>query len=67
GLLAHLGLDPMTIPVLALKSSVHFRAAYQNVARAIVLVDAPGDVPMDLRTLPYLRAARRVAGEAMDL
>ncbi|MEM0934375.1 MAG: M81 family metallopeptidase [Pseudomonadota bacterium] len=67
GLLAHLGLDPMTIPVLALKSSVHFRAAYQDGARAIVLVDAPGDVPMDLRTLPYLRAARRVAGEAMDL
>ncbi len=61
-LLRHLGVDPADVALLALKSSVHFRGAYQDMARAILHVAAPGGVPMDLTTLPYRHATRRVAG-----
>ncbi len=63
GLLHHLGLDPAEVPVLALKSSVHFRGAFQDMARAILHVAAPGDLPMDLTSLPYQHAVRLVAGQ----
>jgi microcystin degradation protein MlrC len=59
--LRHLGLEPAHVPILAVKSSVHFRAAYEPVARAIINVAAPGDVRMDLAGLPYRRATRRPA------
>ncbi len=61
GLLRHLGLDPEDLPILALKSSVHFRGAYQAMARDIILVDAPGAVPMNLDKLDYRNAVRPVA------
>jgi microcystin degradation protein MlrC len=63
-LLHHLGLDPAQVPILALKSSVHFRGAYQAMARAILVARAPGPVAADLADLPYrnLRPGLRIAG-----
>src|SRR5690606_32845601 len=48
GLLLHLGLAPEDVPILVLKSSVHFRGAYQTIARAIIPAIAPGAVEADL-------------------
>lgn len=64
GLLRHLGLDPRAVPILVVKSSVHFRAAYEPIARAVLLARAPGRVEMDIASLPFRRARRRgvVAG-----
>src|SRR5690606_15450058 len=51
----HLGLDPADENVLALKSTVHFRADFEPVAGALLVVAAPGPNPADHRMLPYRR------------
>ena len=66
GLLHHLGLDPAAVPILVVKSSVHFRGAYQAMAKAVLVGRAPGPVTADLRDLTYrrLRPGVRIAGTA---
>lgn len=49
----HLGVDPTTVPIVALKSSVHFRADFQPIAREILVVAAPGPVVADPSSLPF--------------
>ncbi len=61
GLLLHLGLNPEEIPILVVKSSVHFRGAYQGMARAIIPAIAPGAVEADLSRLPFAHAQRKPA------
>lgn len=61
GLLLHLGLNPEELPIFVVKSSVHFRGAYQSIARAIIPALAPGLVEADLSRLSYLRATRKPA------
>lgn len=59
GLLLHLGLAPEEVPILVVKSSVHFRGAYQHIARAIIPAVAPGAVEADLTRLSYRHATRK--------
>ena len=47
------GLNPDAIDILAIKSRVHFRAFYEDVASAIIEIDAPGLGPADLSQHPY--------------
>lgn len=61
GLLLHLGLRPEDLPILVVKSSVHFRGAYQTMARAILPALAPGAVEANLSRLPYRHALRKPA------
>ena len=49
----HLGVEPTEQKILALKSSVHFRADFQPIAEEVLVVAAPGPNPVDHRTLPY--------------
>lgn len=49
----HLGLEPAKLPILVLKSSVHFRNHFQAIARKILVAVAPGPVTADLNQLPY--------------
>ena len=49
----HLGLEPAEQSILALKSSVHFRADFQPIAAEILIVAAPGSNPVDHLALPY--------------
>jgi microcystin degradation protein MlrC len=49
----HLGIEPREQPILALKSSVHFRADFQPIAAEILIVAAPGANPVDHLALPY--------------
>ncbi|ORE94603.1 MlrC-like protein [Stappia sp. 22II-S9-Z10] len=58
----HLGQDPVAAEILAVKSSVHFRGAYHNAARAIIVAKAPGPVTADLSDLPARRQQRPAAG-----
>ena len=62
----HLGADPARHPILALKSSVHFRADFEPIAGAILIVAAPGASPVDHRRLAYrkLRAGVRLMPSA---
>jgi microcystin degradation protein MlrC len=51
----HVGAEPAEAAVLALKSSVHFRADFGPLAGRIVLVEAPGPNPADPARLPFTR------------
>ena len=61
GFLMHFGLDPAALRIVALKSTVHFRADFAPVAARVVAAEAPGRLPSDLTTLAYrhLRAGLR--------
>jgi microcystin degradation protein MlrC len=54
-LFRHLGVEPSEQRILALKSSVHFRADFQPIAEAVLVVAAPGPVVADPATLPFTR------------
>ena len=51
----HLGIEPGRMKILALKSSVHFRAHFQPIAEEILVVEAPGPAIADPAKLPYRR------------
>jgi microcystin degradation protein MlrC len=51
----HLGVEPTAQKILALKSSVHFRAAFQDIAEAVLVVAAPGINLADPRDFAYRR------------
>jgi microcystin degradation protein MlrC len=67
-MLRHLGVEPAAREILALKSSVHFRADFQPIAEEILIVAAPGANPVDNTALDYkhLRKGLRIMplGEA---
>ncbi len=49
----HLGIDPRDFAVLALKSSVHFRADFGSLAGRVLVVEAPGPNIADPAKLPF--------------
>ena len=63
GILRHLGVDPAVQKIIALKSSVHFRADFAEIASDILVVLAPGAVIADTSLKDYrkLRPGVRLA------
>lgn len=61
-ILRHVGMAPEQIGILALKSSVHFRADFQDIADSVLVVESPGLVCARLSRLSYrnLRAGMRL-------
>ncbi len=57
---SHAGINPLTRPVLVVKSMQHFRAAFEPVAREVLVVDAGALATRDLQRLPYQRVRRPV-------
>ncbi len=53
----HLGLEPSALKILVLKSSVHFRADFQDLAEAVLVVAAPGVNLADPVAFPYRNLA----------
>ena len=62
----HVGAEPSQYAVLALKSSVHFRADFGPLAQRILVVEAPGPNVADPAKLPFtqLRAGMRLRPRA---
>ena len=58
----HVGIEPTEKKILALKSSVHFRADFQPIAEEVLLVAAPGPNLVDHRGFDYrnLRPGLRI-------
>jgi microcystin degradation protein MlrC len=54
-ILRHVGIEPAEVPVLALKSSVHFRADFGPIASRVIVAAAPGPVVADPATLPFTK------------
>ena len=57
-ILRHVGIEPSECPILALKSSVHFRADFGPIAEKIIVGIAPGPVVADpaILNFRYVRA-----------
>ncbi len=51
----HLGVEPKTQRLVALKSSVHFRADFEPIAKAVLVVRAPGPALADPADFPWTR------------
>ena len=49
----HVGVEPANVPILGLKSTVHFRADFAPIAETILCVRAPGAAISDPVELPY--------------
>ena len=47
------GVEPSDCAILALKSSVHFRADFAPIAERVLVAAAPGPVVADPSTLPF--------------
>jgi microcystin degradation protein MlrC len=58
----HVGVEPAEVPILGLKSTVHFRAHFQPIAETILCVNSPGAHVSDPSELPYrhLRSSIRL-------
>ncbi|MRX50532.1 microcystin degradation protein MlrC [Paracoccus sp. S-4012] len=54
------GIDPEAQAILVNKSSVHFRADFQPIARTILVCAAPGPMPVSPASLPFTRLRRGV-------
>ena len=67
-ILRHVGIEPAEVPILVLKSSVHFRADFGPIARHIIVAAAPGPVVADPAMLPFrnLRPGLRLRPGAND-
>ena len=61
-LISHLGIDLTAMAILAIKSTVHFRADFAPIVDRIILVDSPGFNPCQLtrELLPRLRPGVRI-------
>jgi microcystin degradation protein MlrC len=59
----HVGVEPAQVPILGLKSTVHFRAHFQPIAETILCVQSPGAHITDPAELPYrhLRSGIRLS------
>jgi microcystin degradation protein MlrC len=51
----HVGIEPREQRLLVLKSSVHFRADFQPIAREILIARAPGPALADPADFPWTR------------
>ena len=52
-IIRHFGIEPSSCPILALKSSVHFRAGFGPISSHILVAEAPGPVVADPATLNF--------------
>ena len=57
---SHAGIDPRTRDVVAVKSMHHFRAAFEPIARAVLIVDSGALATKDYHRLPYKNLRRPI-------
>lgn len=53
GYFRHLGIDPETARIVAVKSTVHFREAFEPIAQAVLTTAVPGALASDLSKVPF--------------
>ena len=54
------GIDPLDHKVLVIKSTIHYRAAFEPMAREIIEVDAPGLSSSNLARFEFKRIRRPI-------
>lgn len=64
----HLGVEPSRQKIIAVKSSIHFRNDFQEMAAGILMIAAPGPVIADVTTLPFQNLElKRITGRGKGL
>ncbi|MCP4376141.1 MAG: M81 family metallopeptidase [bacterium] len=56
----HVGIDPAQQRIVVVKSTVHFRADFESIARAVLVAEAPGAHPCRLSEVNYRNLRRGV-------
>ena len=59
-IIRHMGIEPSSCAILALKSSVHFRADFGPISSHILVAEAPGPVVADPATLNFQHVPARI-------
>lgn len=59
-ILRHVGIEPAECPILALKSSVHFRADFGPIAERVIVAIAPGPVVADPAVLNFQHVSAEI-------
>jgi microcystin degradation protein MlrC len=54
------GIDPLREKILVVKSTIHYRAAFEPIAKEIIEVDAPGLSSSNLARFEYRRVRRPI-------
>jgi microcystin degradation protein MlrC len=54
------GIEPSEKQIIAVKSSVHYRAAHTPIAKKIIEVDTPGITGPDLKRYPFKKVRRPI-------
>src|SRR4029453_14073609 len=54
------GIDPQGEKILVVKSTIHYRAAFEPIAREIIEVDAPGLSSSNLERFAFTRVRRPI-------
>jgi microcystin degradation protein MlrC len=54
------GIDPLREKILVVKSTIHYRAAFEPIVKEIIEVDAPGLSSSTLARFPYRRVRRPI-------
>jgi len=60
GIFRSQGIEPTEKAIIAVKSSVHFRAAFEPIAGRIIEVDTPGLLSIDLDRFDFQRIQRPI-------
>ena len=55
-----LGIDPLAMDILVVKSAVHFLGDYEPIAEKVIFAEAPGANPCQMDLLPFTRLRKGV-------
>ena len=50
---SHAGLVPEDADIIAVKSTVHYRAEFEPISQTVISCGAPGALPCDISLIPY--------------
>jgi microcystin degradation protein MlrC len=67
GVFTHCGLDPLRARYLLVHSRQHFRAGFQSIAKAILMVAGPGVCSSDYHQFPYRNLRRPIYPLDVDM
>jgi microcystin degradation protein MlrC len=59
-MLRFVGIDPLAERIIVVKSTIHYRAAFEPIAREIIEVDAPGLSSSNLARFPFHNVRRPI-------
>lgn len=60
GYFRHLGIHPEAAQIIVVKSTVHYRADFEQISQAVLSAEAPGALICDISAVPYQKLRKNV-------